>query len=131
MKGESARQNLWGRPTFWNWLRSEAELISTDGCSRVSGAKIDCCYLHDLMFYHGSDPHEAYRLYRIGRLEPWTDAHRITRAEADRHLRRCLCNRSVLGHWSPMAWWRWLAVRLFAGGAWAAHRQRDAHVEPA
>jgi hypothetical protein len=123
MKGESARQ-LWIRPTFWNWVRSEAELISTDGCSGVTGAEIDCCYLHDLLYYHGADPHEAYRQYRVGRLEPWVYARRVSRAEADKHLRRCLCNRSAFGTYSPMAWWRWLGVRLWGGAAWAAHRDR-------
>ena len=84
------------------------------------GFKVECCFEHDLGYFYGRDPREAYRLGRE-RLDPWVDAPPITRGEVDRRFRVCLQNRSRAGRWSPMSAWRWLGVRIGGAKAWAAH----------
>jgi hypothetical protein len=111
-------------PNYWDWVRSEAALIDTDGCSVVTGLKIECCFEHDISFFYARDPRAAYRAERHG-LDPWLTAPAITRAEADRRFRSCLQNRSSLGRWSFMAWYRWLGVKLGSQGAWDRHRTRE------
>lgn len=118
-----------GPPTirldYWAFVKSEAALVGTDGCSAVSGLKIECCYEHDLAYRYKKDPRDAFRLYRAGRFAAcWLLAQRITRAEADMRLRQCLMNHSKLGRYSPMAWWRWLGVRIGARHAWRIARVR-------
>lgn len=112
-------------PTYWNWIKSEAALIDTDGCSGVTGLRIDCCFEHDLGYYYAKDPHDAYIKYRGGLLEPWLHAKSIDRAGVDARFRKCLQNRSALGRWSPMALWRWAGVRIGGESRWEAHRERE------
>jgi hypothetical protein len=126
MAGKQVPQ-LFTSPTYWNYIRSEAALIGTDGCSGVTGARIDCCMEHDLSYAYARDPRNAYRQFRGGRFsDSWAVALPIDRAEADRRFRQCLMNRSILGRYSGMAWWRWAGVRIGGRGIWARHRQREA-----
>jgi hypothetical protein len=113
-------------PLFLAWVESEAALIKTDGCSKVSGAFRSCCRVHDLAYHHGKDAVSAYRLYLAGEAECWLHATTITRAQADAEFRRCTQANSALGFFSIAALWRWAGVRIGGKGAWDAHRARDA-----
>jgi hypothetical protein len=125
MAGKRPNQ-VWQFPTYWNFIKSEAALMDTDGCSAVTGARVECCFEHDLGYRRARDPRDAYRHFRNGRLaDPWDAALPIERSEVDRRFRQCLMNRSTLGRWSPMAWWLWAGVRVGAKGAWERHRQRE------
>ena len=123
MKGARAAYLL--RPTYWAWIRSEAERHGSDGCSAVMGFHVECCFEHDLSYRHAKDPRDAYRREREGEIDPWLHAKPITRAEADRRFRQCHQNRSKLGRYSPMAIYRWLGVKWGGQSAWDAHRQRE------
>lgn len=111
--------------TYWEWVRSEAALIDTDGCSAVSGLDVECCFEHDLGYYYAKDPRDAYRESRYTGSYTWVDADPITRGEVDRRFRVCLQNNSKFGRWSPMAIWRWLGVRVGGQAAWDKHRARE------
>ena len=86
--------------TYWEEVRARAKALGADGCS---GPAIewyrDCCLEHDVH-------------YRTGRR---LDGTAISRREADAVFRRCMQERSPLKKWSPLAAWRWVAVRLFGG----------------
>ena len=88
---------------YWQRVREAADDLGTDGCTMATGAFRDCCLRHDVE-------------YRTGRSA--VSGRRLTRAEADARLRGCMQSRAWLGYWSPMAWLRWSAVRLFGGRAW-------------
>lgn len=113
-------------PLYWDWIDSEAALINTDGCSKVSGAFRQCCRAHDLAYYYARDPRSAYRLYISGDPEYWFNATAVTRAHADADFRRCTQANSAMGFWSIAALWRWAGVRIGGKGAWDAHRAREA-----
>ena len=110
---------------YWEWVKSEAALVDTDGCSGVTGVRIECCFEHDLGFFHAKDPRSAYRHWRANNYYYWEDADAIDRDEVDARFRQCLQNRSRFGRWSPMAWWRWVGVRWKAQAAWDTHRARE------
>lgn len=126
---KGARAAYYERPTYLAWIRSEATLIDTDGCSSVSGLRMDCCLEHDVSFFFGKDPRDAYRHERTGSYMPWEDAAPITFDEANRRFRKCHQVRSKFGQWSPMAWWRWAGVALFSREAWERHRIRAERVQ--
>ena len=109
---------------FWKWVREEAELIDADGCSAVLNIHECCCFEHDLGYFYDADPREVYRRVLRGtdRDDAWDQAPRVGKAFVDARFRRCLQTRSVLGMWSPMAWWRWLGVKRKGQGAWDRHR---------
>lgn len=110
------------RPTYWNFIRSEAEAHQSDGCTAVMGFHVECCFEHDLGYRFAKDPRDAYFRFRGGSLDPWKNAKPITREEVDRRFRRCHQNRSRFGQYSPMAWWRWAGVRLRGGPRWNFYR---------
>jgi hypothetical protein len=91
---------------YWLRVRARAGELKSDGCSgpALKGFYGDCCAEHDI----------HYRTHRT------LDGDPITRAEADRRFRCCMQARSRLGRASPMAWWRWLAVRNGGGKPWDA-----------
>jgi hypothetical protein len=123
MAGKTPNNQIWRYPTYWNFIRSESELIGSDGCSCVSGVNVDCCREHDLAYKLARDPRDAYKHFRIGRhVDSWEAALPIDRYTADKRFRQCHMNRSAFGKWSPMAWWRWAGVRLFGGRIWNCHR---------
>jgi hypothetical protein len=114
------------RPQYWAWIRSQAELLGSDGCTVVSGLQIDCCFEHDLGYYYAKDPRDAYLRELTGSLDPWTAAKAIDRDTVDARFRRCHQNRSLFGTYSPMAFWRWLGVRFGGQKRWDRHREREA-----
>ena len=88
---------------YWARVRRAAKALDSDGCTGVPDIHLDCCYEHDIAYSTGCDVN----------LEP------LTRRQADADFRRCLQARSWLGVFSPMAWWRWAAVRVCGRGIWA------------
>ena len=103
---------------YWDWIRQEAALIHADGCTGVTNMYADCCLQHDLEFYYGTSATEAYR---VG----WAKAMPITFAQANDHFKRCHFRMGRLGHWNPIAWVRYAAVRMRKGrSAWDTHRRR-------
>lgn len=111
--------------TYWEWVESEAALIKTDGCSKVSGAFRKHCRVHDLAYYYGRDPVDAYRRYLAGDPDYWPHATPITRSDADAAFRRGMQSDSPLGFFSPFAAFRWLVLKMVGGRAWDAHRARE------
>lgn len=119
------------QPTvYWEWVRSEAALIDSDGCSKVSGWHVECCWEHDLAFQYGRDPRDAYRRYRHGALDPWRRARLITFEESNRRFRNCHVPRTKLGWLNPAVWWRWRGVVRLSRSAWDEYRARDRAKEP-
>jgi hypothetical protein len=111
--------------TYWDWIRSQADLIDTDGCSAVSGLKVECCLAHDVEYFYAKDSRHAYQLWCEGDYHCWAHAKPIEREEADRRFKVCHQTRSALGRWSVMAQWRWLGVRFGGQDAWDKHRARE------
>lgn len=110
---------------YWDWVRSEATLIDTDGCSGVSGFRLDCCLEHDLGYYYGRDPRDAYRHYiEIDGVpeDYWSQAAKIDRKTVDARFRKCNQVKSKCGRWSPMALWRWIGVRIGGKKSWDEYR---------
>jgi hypothetical protein len=90
---------------YWARVRRAAQLLGSDGCTGVTQIYRDCCYEHDIAYVTGRTVEGAP----------------LTRAEADAMFRRCIQARSPLRSLSPMAWWRWVGVRLLGhrhGIAW-------------
>lgn len=77
--------------------------VQSDGCTGTFDFYRGCCVLHDW----------CYRTHRDFYGMP------ISKKDSDQLLRGCIMSRSALGHWNPMAWWRYWAVRRFATKAWA------------
>ena len=101
---------------YYKWVTLEAKKINSDGCSHVLDIHKICCYEHDLGYYYGRDPADAYS-------EGWDKAAKIQRAEVDRRFRACNQAQDPLGKDSPMAWWRWLGVRIGGWKPWNEHRK--------
>lgn len=101
---------------YWDWVRAEAAAIKSDGCSKVSEWHRECCLEHDLGYYYGRDPREAFR-------SDWASAPKIERGEVDRRFLDCMQERSPLRDGSPRAAVRWLGVRVGAWLAWRRHRK--------
>ena len=82
--------------TDWQKVRDQAAALGSDGCSGPTVEWYrDCCLQHDI-------------IYRTGRDE---EGQPVSRREADARFRRCMQQQSRLGRYSPVSWWRWLAVR--------------------
>ena len=114
---------------YWAWVESEAALIESDGCTKVTGYRRECCWEHDLAFFYAKDPRSAYRLYFAGDPNPWTHARPITFEKANADFRTCHAQRSALGaFWwvNPLNVLRWRGVVRLSRRAWEAHRMRDA-----
>lgn len=79
------------------------KFICSDGCTGVPEFYQESCIVHDFW----------YRTHRN------LDGSEITRAQADAGLRLMIQDRSPLGKLSPVSWWRWMGVRVFASKAWA------------
>lgn len=82
----------------WDRIRRLAADLQSDGCTAVTEAYHDCCLLHDILYKTGIDPDTGAP---------------VSRADADKQLRHCIQSRSRLGRFNPVAWWRYLGVRLF------------------
>jgi len=77
-------------------------LICSDGCTGVPNWYLEACIIHD--FYYTM--HKDF------------DGSPITREEADKRFRKKIQHLSPVGKFSPMSWWRWLGVKMFANKAW-------------
>lgn len=88
--------------TYWARIREIAARDGYDGCSMALGVHPDCCLEHDMH-------------YRTGHT---LDGVIISRREADERFRACMQRNSWFGWFSPMAWIRWSAVRLFGGSSY-------------
>lgn len=82
----------------WDRIRQRAQALGSDGCTVVTELYRDCCLLHDILYKTGVDPDTGLP---------------VTRAQADRIFRQCMTSRSRFGSLNPVAWWRYLGVRLF------------------
>lgn len=76
--------------------------ILSDGCTDVPDFYLSECIKHD--FYYRTHVDFSGRL--------------IKRCEADKRFRLGIQKRSQFGVFSPMSWWRWAFVRVFAKSAW-------------
>ena len=88
---------------YWDRVRKAALAIESDGCTGVPDFHVDCCFEHDIAYVSGHT----------------VDLERRTKWQADRDFRHCLQARSRWGVFSPMSWWRWIAVTLCGRGIWA------------
>lgn len=120
------------RLTFEAWIKEQAALIDSDGCSWATGARRICCFIHDCEYFYMADSKNAYlRYWRHGDSElAWRDARRTTRAEADGDFLKCLRSKAWFGYYSPLAIARYTAVRQFGQKAWDEHRAREAQAAP-
>lgn len=109
---------------YRDWVRQEADLIGSDGCSFATGARRICCDLHDLHYYYGKSAGSAYRRYLQHLADPWAEADVITRAYADGEFIDCNRRESWLGFFSPIAFIRQL-IKPFGQRAWDKHRARE------
>ena len=104
------------------WVRIEALLVDSDGCTGVPQFRQDCCFEHDLGYHYAKDPRDAYRLWALlpedAKHQRWTRAAPITRKETDKRFRQCNQSKSRFGRWSPFAAWRWAGVRILGRGSW-------------
>lgn len=89
---------------YWDAIKLKALSLQSDGCSGVPDFYQEVCYEHDV----------HYRTHRF------LDGRPITKEVADLLLNVGIKDRSLFGAWSPMAWWRWKAVRWWGGPAWHA-----------
>jgi hypothetical protein len=95
---------------YWRRVTETARELGGDGCSGPTLQVFrSCCDEHDIH-------------YRTGQR---LDGRPITRGEADAEFRRCMQQRSRLGRWSPMPWWRWLAVRAVGWAHWDGHQRGE------
>ena len=101
---------------YWILVRERARRLGTDGCSgpaKLTQWYIDACYEHDIHY----------------RTHAWINGDPITQEEADARLRAVVQSRSWFGSWSPLAAWRYHALRNFGQRSWeegpdAARRSR-------
>ena len=106
---------------FWDWVDHEAAKIHSDGCSCVPDFYLKCCKIHDLGYWYAKDPYHAYNLYRQGEAHYWCKARPVVQKNVDAMLRACIQKGSWFGRYSPMAWWRYWALREFGRKAWNSH----------
>jgi hypothetical protein len=83
--------------SYQDWVKETAAVFGSDGCSFVGSAYRWCCLEHDIAYRSG--------LQR--------DGTPVTKAEADKRFRSCIQRKSPFGWWSPLAWIRWLGVKLY------------------
>ena len=91
---------------YWQQVRNVADMMGSDGCTGVADFFKDCCLEHDIHYRTGKTITGAI----------------ITRRQADALFRQCMQERSKLGRYSPMSWWRWAAVRLLGRTRWEGER---------
>lgn len=81
------------------------QFVKSDGCTGVPEFYHNGCVLHDWCFrthlnFYGND---------------------ITFDESNELLHDYICSKSWLGRFSPMAHWRWLAVKHLAERPWGRY----------
>jgi hypothetical protein len=86
---------------YWVWVRRQAALVESDGCTRVPDWCVDYCYEHDLAYRTHKDPRDAWR---VG----WANAKPIKKRVADRRLGMRYLRRGNL----VLALTRWLGPTI-------------------
>jgi len=81
---------------YWVQVRHRAHRLGTDGCTGVPDFYLDACYEHDIHWRQGFT----------------LDGQRISTRQANLRFRLVIQDRSPLGLFSPMSWWRWAAVSI-------------------
>ena len=79
-----------------------AEFVYSDGCTGVPDFYRNDCIYHDW----------CYRTHRD------LDGTPLTKKESDKRLKAGIRVESPFGMWSPMAWWRYVAVKRFGRKSW-------------
>ncbi len=79
-----------------------AAFINSDGCTGVPDFYKNGCILHDWCYRTHLD----------------FSGNGIQKDTADRLLRDYIRSKSLFGKFSPMAWWRWRAVKYVAEKPW-------------
>jgi hypothetical protein len=83
-------------------IRLIKDFTCADGCTGVPDFYIEACIIHD--FY--------YRTHKDLNGQP------TTKQQADKNFRLKVQSMSAFGKFSPMSWWRWLGLKMFASKAW-------------
>ena len=109
--------------SYWAWVRAEAAIIGSDGCTLVSELYRKCCLQHDIAYYYAKDPTDAYQNYINGQKDYWENATNFSKEQADAQFRECMRQISVLNGASPIAFIRWLGVKVLGKWAWEKHRK--------
>jgi hypothetical protein len=110
---------------YEKWIREEAVKIHSDGCTGVRDWNLDCCFEHDLGYFYGKDPQDAYQCYLSGIKNPWLVAAKSSRSSIDARFRACNQGKSKIGKLSPLSVIRWVGVRLFGGPLWSDRRENE------
>lgn len=104
--------------TYREWVRLEAKAINTDGCTLVSEIYQWCCFEHDLVCRRRKNPRDAYRKFRKGVADYWSEAKDMSRSDGDTQFRKCIQKNSPLGKFSPISWIRYAGVSVGTGWEW-------------
>lgn len=88
---------------YWMRVKKEALRLKSDGCTGVPDWFRRACLEHDV----------HYRTHRRinGNIS-------LCKEEADYIFKVRMQHLSWFGRFSPMAWWRWMAVKTFGRKAW-------------
>ena len=98
---------------YWTWIKQEALKAKSDGCTHALEIRVNCCYEHDLAYYYGRDPKDAYQISCTHpEVDPWESAVVISKVSADWRLGSC-----------SHLWWRVPATLLGGLGIWRAKRK--------
>lgn len=92
---------------YFQKIRLAARAINSDGCTGVPDFYLIVCLRHDVHYSTGKT---------IG-------GDPITRDWADRHFRSGIRHLSILHKWSPMAAWRYAAVRKMGKKHWKSNSE--------
>ena len=82
---------------YWEQIDDWADSLGADGCTGGTNAFVHCCRRHDAEYRTGTT----------------LEGQSVNKQEADKRFLDCMRNHSKLGYWSPMAYYRYLAVKVF------------------
>lgn len=94
---------------YWAAVHLKALELKSDGCSGASEVYREACLEHDIHYRTGKT--------LKGRI--------VTQKISDDIFWDRMVEMSPLRMASPMAWWRWIALRWFGSKAWNAHRNAE------
>lgn len=83
-------------------IKEQAKELKSDGCTGVSELYRPACLEHDIAYRTGKDPY----------------GFPVSRREADKRFRWHMQFLSPAGTFSPVAWGRWIGVRIGASKAY-------------
>lgn len=105
---------------YWVAVEAWAKHLKSDGCSGPTiQVFVRGCWEHDIAYRTHKDiilaeaEYEGLQIagYRLSDYE-------ITRKYADDRFKERIKQRSIFDGISPMAHWRWFALRMFGGSSW-------------